>query len=382
MRFRLLVTAVLCLGAAAHAEDEAQRRAREELERQLNQMVGKQPAKVRIDFEALDEPNYKLEDVSFEIDGRTLPRPALEKLATEGTHAIWNGDVTPGKHIVGARIVYSNQASVVVSDEGGYTWKVSGTTAFDVQAGIEVRVKVTPLRDNAQKEISRRFLVRLPATPVMLAKVDDGKMPDPLVKKVEIVDAGPTPEQLAAAEKEAQAAAALEAKRLADEEKKRKAEEAAEAKRLAAEEKKRKAEEAKEAKRLAAEERKRKAEEAKEAKRLAAEEKKRKAAEAAEAKRLAAEGKLPPPSEPVAAAEVDAGAPEEDAGVAEAPVEDAGAPLVAEVVDAGVPEALDESPTEEEGPPLLPIALGAGVALLVLIIVIARRRSQPPKLDD
>lgn len=379
MRFRLFVTALLCLGATASAEDEAQRRAREELERQLNQMVGKQPAKVRIDFEALDEPNYKLEDVSFELDGRTLPRPALETLATEGTHAIWNGDVTPGKHIVGARVVYSSQASVVVSDEGGYTWKVSGTTAFDVHAGIEVRVRVTPLRDNAQKEISRRFLVRLPATPVMLAKVDDGKMPDPLVKKVELADAGPTPEQLAAAEKQAQAAAALEAKRLADEEKKRKAEEAAEAKRLAAEEKKRKAEEAREAKRLAAEERKRKAEEAKEALRLAAEEKKRKADEA---KRLAAEGKLPPPSEPVASAEVDAGRPEEDAGVAEAAVEDAGAPLVAEAADAGVSGGLDESPAEEAGPPLLPIVLGAGVALLVLIIVIARRRSQPPKLDD
>lgn len=377
MLARSLCALTVVVAVAAHAEDDAQRRAREELEKQLQQMVGKQPSRVRIDFEALDEPNYKLEDASFEIDGRVLARPALEKLTAEGVHLVWEGDVTPGKHIIGARLVYTNQASVVVSDEGGYTWKVSGTNAFDVQAGIEVKVKVTPQRDDAQKEISKRFLVRLPATPVMLAKVDDGKMPEPPVKKVEIVDAGPTPEQLAAAEKAAQA----EAKRLADEEKKRKAEELAEAKRLAAEEKQRKAEEAKEAKRLAAEEKKQKAAEAKEAKRLAAEEKKRLAAEAAEAKRLAAEGKTPPPVEPVAvAAEVDAGAPELDAGVAEAVVEDAGAPVVAEVVDAGVPEAAPP-PAEEEGPPWLFIGIGAA-ALLVIIILVARRRSQPPKLDD
>lgn len=378
MLARSLCALTVVVALAAHAEDDAQRRAREELERQLQQMVGKQPAKVRIEFEALDEPNYKLEDASFEIDGRVLPRPALEKLTAEGVHLVWEGDVTPGKHIVGARVVYSNQASVVVSDEGGYSWKVSGTNAFDVQAGIEVRVKVVPQRDDAQKEIARRFLVRLPATPVMLAKVDDGKMPEPPVKKVEIVDAGPTPEQLALAEKEAQA----EAKRLADEEKKRKAEELAEAKRLAAEEKKRKAEEAKEAKRLAAEEKKQKAAEAKEAKRLAAEEKKRLAAEAAEAKRLAAEGKTPPPVEPVAVAEVDAGAPEIDAGVAEAVVVDAGAPVVAEVVDAGVAEPAAPPPAEEEpGLPWLYIGIGAA-ALLALIIVLARKRSQPPKLDD
>lgn len=375
---RTLCALSLVVAAAAHAEDEAQRRAREELERQLQQMVGKQPAKVRIEFEALDEPNYKLEDASFEIDGRTLARPALDVLSTEGVHLVWNGEVTPGKHVVGAHLVYSNPTSPVLSDEGGYSWKVSGTNAFDVQAGIEVRVKITPQRDGAQKDIAKRMLVRLPATPVMLAKVDDGKMPEPPVKKVELVDAGPTPEQLAAAEKDAQA----EAKRLADEEKKRKAEELAEAKRLAAEEKKRKAEEAKEARRLAAEEKKQKAAEAKEAKRLAAEEKKRLAAEAAEAKRLAAEGKTPPPVEPVAVAEVDAGAPEIDAGVAEAAVEDAGAPLVAEVVDAGVAEPAPPPPAEEApGLPWLAIGLGAA-ALLGIIIVIARKRSQPPKLDD
>jgi hypothetical protein len=359
MLARPLCALTALAAVAAHAEDDARRRAREELERQLQQLVVKQPAKVRIDFEALDDPNYKLEDASFELDGRVLARPALDVLSSEGTHLVWEGDVTPGKHVVGARVVYSNQASVVVSDEGGYTWKVSGTNAFEVQSGIEVKVKVTPRRDGAQKDIAKRLMLRLPATPVMLAQVDDGKMPEPPVKKVAPVDAGPTPEAPAAAEKEAQA----------------------EAMRLAEEARRRKAEEAKEARRLAAEEKKRRAEEAKEARRLAAEEKKRLAKEAAEAKRLAAAGSAPPPVEPVAALpEVDAGASEVDAAQAEAAAEDAGAPVVAEVADAGVPEAAPP-PAEDEGPSWLFPGIGAA-ALLVIVILVARRRSQPPRLDD
>lgn len=339
---RSLITAILLLSVAAQAEDEAQRKAREELEKQLSQMVGKQPTKVRIDFEALDEPMYKLDDASFELDGKSLPRPSLDELTKEGVHLVWNGDASPGKHLVAARLVFVNQASPVVSEEGGHVWKVQGTVSFELQAGIEVRVKVTPQRDNAQKDVAKRFQVRLPATPVMLAQMDDGKMPEPPPKKaVEVVDAGAPVVVASAAE-------------------------------LAAEKK-----------RLAVEEKKRKAEEAKEAKRLAAEEKKRKAAEAAEAKRLAAPGKTPPVL--VAEAQVDAGAPEViDAGPAVAEVVDAGPPVVAEVVDAGPPPAVASTePPAEEGLPLGLIGAGGGaVVLLLLIVVVVRRRSRLPKLDD
>jgi len=352
---RSLIAAVLCLGLVAHAEDEAQRRAREELERQLQQMVGKQPTKVRIDFESLDEPMYKLEDASFELDGRTLSRPALDQLAGEGVHLVWNGDVTPGKHVVAVRVVYTNQASQVVSEEGGYSWKVSGTVSFDVQAGIEVQVKATPQRDPSQKDIAKRFKIRLPAQPVMLAQMDDGKMPEPPPKKVvEVVDAG-TP------------VAALSAAELAAAEKKAKAEAA---------------EEARQAKLAAAEEKKRKAEEARAAKLAAAEEKKRLAAEAAEAKRLAKEGRTKPVE--VAEAVVDAGAPEAlDAGEAVAAVIDAGPPVVAEPVDAGALTPVAAEPAEEEGGPPWGLIAGVGGALLlVVLIVVARRRSRPPTIDD
>ena len=384
MTARSLLLTALLLPALAWAEDPKAKAAREELEKQLTQMMGKVPTRVRIDFVGLEDPNYVLEEASFELDGRSLNTPPLRELADEGQHLVWEGDATAGKHVVRVRLVFANGASVLLSDEGGYKWKVGGEVSFELHAGIEVRVAVTPKRDSTQKDVAKRFRLALPAQPVMLAKLDDGKMPDAPPRPnlaPEVVDAGVVVAALSPAEEKKKAAeAAAEAKRLAAEERKAKAAAAAEAKKLAAEEKKAKAAAALEAKKAAAEGKKRQAAEAAEAKRLEAAEKKRLALEAAEAK------KNPKPVEVVEA--VDAGAP---VAVAEAPV-DAGAPEVdagvavavapAPAVDAGVAGPVATAPVaDEDGTPWIPIAAGAGVVLLALI-VIARRRSRPPTLDD
>lgn len=402
MNQRTLLLLCLVVSAAALAEDAKARAAREELERQLSQMVGQRPAKVRIDYAGLDEPNYQIEEASFELDGRSLRSPLVSQLSDEGRHLVWNGEVPAGKHTVKVLLVFVNATSAVLSDEGGYKWRVGGSVTFDVQAGIEVGVVVTPSRDAAQRDLSKRFKLALPAQPVMLARVDDGKMPEPIVQPVVLAaapDAGAAPPLVAAVtvEPTPRVDPVAQAKALAAEEKKRKAEAAAEAKRLVAEEKKRKAEEAAEAKRLAAEEKKRKAEEAAEARRLAAEEKKRQAAEALEAKRLAAELALRGPDAAqvvalgqgtpeaadagvatVAVAEpVDAGAaPEVDSGTAEAVVRvepDAGAPVAAAAPT--VTEASDSSPW-------FLLAGAGGIALIIVLIMLARRSARPPTLDD
>lgn len=368
MTKRTLLVLIFALAASALAEDPKAKAAREELERQLHQMVGKQPTKVRVDFVGLDDPNYKIEEASFDLDGRSLSSPSLAQLSEDGTHLVWNGDVTPGKHTVKVMLVFSNGASVVLSDEGGYKWKVGGDVSFEVPSGIEVRVQVTPKRDGKQPDVAKRFRLALPAQPVMIAQLDDGKMPEaPPQPVLEPIDAGPSPAQLALEEKKRQAAEALEAKRLAAEEKKRQAADALEAKRLAAEEKKQKALEAREAKRLAAEEKQRAAKEA-------VEEKKRLAQAALDAKNA-------PPEVPDAGAAVALAEPV-DAGVE--PV-DAGAPVVVAVavVDAGVPAPVAAAPTPEaEGPPWLLIGIAGAVAALIFLVLIARRRSRPPTLDD
>jgi hypothetical protein len=179
---------VLCVALVAHAEDDRERRAREELERQLSALVEKAPTRVKIEFQGLDEPNYELTEASVELDGKPLVLPALATLSGEGLHALPAVDVSPGSHVVKVRIACRSKASIVVSDEGGYGWTLAGQNAFDVNNGIEVQVKVVPTRVPQAKELAKRFRLSLPATPVMLAKLDDGKLPEPPPKPV--VDAG------------------------------------------------------------------------------------------------------------------------------------------------------------------------------------------------
>lgn len=187
--------AVALWGSSARAEDEKARRAREELERQLNQLVGEQPTKVKIEFEPLDEANFTLEDATFELDGKPIASPPAAKLQN-APQLVWTGDVKAGKHRVHANLVYANNASPLLSDEGGNKWKVGGDVSFEVNAGIEVQVRVVPLRDASQKEISKRVRLSLPAKPVMLARVDDASMPEPVAAKPTVaaapavVDAG------------------------------------------------------------------------------------------------------------------------------------------------------------------------------------------------
>ena len=371
---------------AAAAEDPKAKAAREELEKQLHQMVGKQPTRVRVEFLSLDDPNFKIEEATFELDGRRLGGPSPGQLEQDGKHLIWSGDVTPGKHTVKVQLVISNGASVVLSDEGGYKWTLRGERSAEVNSGIEVQVQVTAKRDGKQKDIAKRFNLATTAVPVMIAQLDDGTMPDAMPKPVIAVsDAGVAEPPVVVAvvdDKKQKAAEAAEAKRQAAEAKKEKAAAALEAKKAAAEARKAKAAEALEAKKA-------KAAEALEAKRAAAEEKKRLAQEAADEKKRLAQAALDAKNPPPVAVVVDAGAPvavavaDVDAGVPEEI--DAGAPVAIAVaaVDAGTPAPIAAAPeVEKEGPPWLWIGLAGGAAALIFLIVVARRRSRPPTLGD
>lgn len=177
---KITMVAALALSVGARAEDEKQRRAREDLERQLSTIVERPPTRVRIDFVGFDEPNVELTEVSVTLDDKALAVPPLSLLGEEGTHKIATVDVEPGQHVVSVRVVCRNQASIVVSDEGGYSWTLAGQNTFDANAGIEVQVRVLPERVPQERALAKRFKLALPAKPIMVAKLDDGKMPEPV----------------------------------------------------------------------------------------------------------------------------------------------------------------------------------------------------------
>ncbi len=239
---------------------------------------------------------------------------------------MWNGEVAPGRHTLKAKVVYANGASVIVSDEGGHKWKVAGDVSFDVNSGIEVQVRVVPTRDPSQKDIAKRFRLALPARPVMVAALDDGKMPDAVVAKP------PPPPPLPAPAAEPVDAGAP----------------------------------------------------------------------------VVAEAPKPPPvkhgptTDPVFEAgpppPPKAEKPEKPLVVAEAKpapapvVQPAKEPVPASALDAGamaaasipVPPAGAAAPatTEEGSVPLLWLLAGLGLVAIIALVVVARRRAQPPKLDD
>lgn len=371
---------LLLVAATALAQNDREAKVREELEQQLKALVGTPPTKIMVEFVGLDQPIYKLTDASFVLDGQRLPVGDLAKLDAEGAHLVFHGDVKPGQHQLETELHYENQASQVVSTEGGFKWKLASTVSFANQAGLEVQVKVTPTLDLSAADVKGKLKLSSPTSVRMLAKLDDGTLPPPIPRPaVEPPDAGVA---VAAVEKpKTKAELAAEAAAA----KKQAREEALAAQKAALEEKKRAAAEAAEARRL-------KAAAAAESKRMAQEDAARKAQEARAARLAAAEGKKPPapveppakpaepppvekPAEPVAV--VDAGPPEPPAPPAEP---DAGTPVVAAAEPPPVSPA--PAPAASETSPWLCVGIGGLIAVLALAWFISQRRSKPPSADD
>ncbi len=423
---RLGAVVALLLAATAFAETERERLAREDVERQLKLLVGTPPTKIRVDWVGLDQPQYKIVEASFTLDGKSLPTPSkLSDLDGEGDHLIFFGDVSAGKHVVESKITIENTATQLVSSEGGYQWKVGSTVAFETAAGLEVDVKITPKFDPKQAELKRKFSVSSPTQIKMLAKLDDGSLPPPppaFVAAVE-ADAGVADAEVVkprtAAEKAAELAAAkkkakeeADAKKKADADAKKAAQlaaaEEAKAKRLAAAEAaKQKAEDAKAAKLAAAETAKQKAEDAKAAKLAAAEAAKQKIADDKAAKLAAADAakqkaedekatKLAADAEAARLRELELAAKKQaatahteplvqpDAGSIAAVEADAGeAVAVAEVTPppplapVKVEPAVVAPPVTQSETPWLLYAVPAIAVIGLLLFVLTRKKKQP-----
>lgn len=354
MRLPSLIVSALLFSVAAHAEDERQRQAREDLERQLKAMVGTPPTKIRVTFLGLDEPNIKVVEASFELDGASLPTPALAKLGAEGEQPVFVGDIEPGEHVLVSKLVLENVASPVISAEGGMKWPLQLKVKFNALPGIEVAYQIKPSQNPQAADPKQRFTMTAPHNLRMLAKLDDGSIPEPMKRTVATAE---TPVAVAAANnaKAAQAEAAAEKKRAAQAAKEAKAQAAREAK------------EAKEAQRLAVAE-------AKEAKRRADKEKatqRNTVVEEMSAKSSPVEVAQAPVPRPVptpVSEPVDAGAV---AVVPPAVEVDAGKPAVAKAVLPPV----EARPAEEKGLPL-PLIVGGAVVLLGIIVILASRRKR------
>ncbi len=183
----------LLFATVAFAEDAKTKAAREELERELAGLTAPVPTRVRIEYVEVSDANFDLLEAEFQLDGVTLKTPEAKLLTAAATpNAVaWEGNVEPGKHAVTVRLKYRNTANQVMTAEGGHEWALTGTRSFEQQSGLGVRVEVKTDVDQRAARLEQRLVLSLPATPVMLAKLDDGSIPPPPPPpKIEPVDAG------------------------------------------------------------------------------------------------------------------------------------------------------------------------------------------------
>ena len=184
-RTYLHLVGLLLIGGSAIAEDARARRAREEVERELQALVRTPAPRISVELVPLDEPNLKCQSIELLLNGRVLPISAGANLNAEQPIQLYSGEVRGGRHELISRVDYEDTSSVMFSENAGVKWKVSSSARFDIQDGLEIVVKIVPERVPGEKDLKRAIRVKLQHSVNMVATVDTS-MPPPLQKKVEV----------------------------------------------------------------------------------------------------------------------------------------------------------------------------------------------------
>jgi hypothetical protein len=176
--------------AAAHADSSRAERARQQLERQVEQMVKPPPASLEVIFDGIDSTRYTFLEGSFAFDG--APLPAKISNADQKHTVLLNNEVTPGEHTLTARLVYEETTKGGLFSYGsGLKFKVPGKFIIKAQRGVALRVRAMVEVDDGAEPGKRLELI--------------GKLEADLRTKLEEGIPPPPPERLAQAETKSEA---------------------------------------------------------------------------------------------------------------------------------------------------------------------------------
>ena len=163
---RVALFLISIVGPALAAEDPTVH-AREELEREMREMVQLPAASVEVVFDGIDSTRYKLLEASFALDDQSLPVAA-------GAKVLYAGDLPPGKHTLSATLLYEAPAP----SYGSVKYRVPGKFIFTAQRGIFMRVHARIEVDDGA-EPSKRLQLIGNAETNLRAKLEDGVLPPP-----------------------------------------------------------------------------------------------------------------------------------------------------------------------------------------------------------
>jgi flagellar motor protein MotB len=162
-----LLAAVTARAAGPVPVDQA----RADLDRQLQAMVDSPPPAVDLLFEGLQQEGYKLVEARFTLDGEALTVPAVERLGAPGPHALGSRQVAEGTHTLVSTVVYMDARWSMFSETSGFLWDMTATVNFQVQRGLQVKVKVLPALMPKEKDPRRRLRLSHDMTVEMIAKL-------------------------------------------------------------------------------------------------------------------------------------------------------------------------------------------------------------------
>lgn len=205
----LLLLGLLAPGSRA-AEPVPEAQVREDLERQLREMVKTPAPEVVVSFEGLPKPEgYKLLEAEFLLDNEPLVTPAPEELNGPGSHRLAVLQVAEGTHTLVSRVTYVNDSWSLFSETSGRLWKMTGTVNFQAQRGLRVRAKVVPaivpnapdprlkikLTHDVSAEMTAPLADATPTPEPAPGSIPDAGTPPPLEQgtKPEVVQASGTP---------------------------------------------------------------------------------------------------------------------------------------------------------------------------------------------
>lgn len=141
----LLMLVGLLAASARAAEPVSEEKVREDLERQLQEMVQSPPPELVVSFEGLPkDSNYKLIESEFLLDGEPLITPGPDTLTNPGLHRLAVLKVEEGSHTLVSQVTYVNDSWSLFSDTSGRLWKLTATVNIQAQRGLRVMVRVVP----------------------------------------------------------------------------------------------------------------------------------------------------------------------------------------------------------------------------------------------
>lgn len=190
-----LVGASVFAAMTAHAEPSQVER---ELDAELKKLVDTPAPRVELLFEGLHQKGYRLVDAQFTLDGMPIATPSAKELDSPGSHPLLTKETSHGRHTLESQVTYTDENSPLAY-RNGYQWKVNSEVNFMTLRGLETRVRTSPVLVEGA-EMKKKFGFANQVTARMIARLDDGSMPEAPAKWAAVETDAKSDVQVAATE--------------------------------------------------------------------------------------------------------------------------------------------------------------------------------------